>query len=628
MSYFDGFYVFLQLSVVLAYLQNTISAMSLPLKRIAVVGGGAAGYFSGIEAAQVLKAKFGQNRYEVVIFEAGRTPLSKVLISGGGRCNVMHDPRKGSRVISKGYPRGNKELLGPLSAKFGPDETYYWFTSKGQKSIDVDYFIIKVLFQKVTLFILGVELKVEEDGRVFPTTDRAESIINALENEAIANDVKVYSSTQVLSINCLHKPVSVAAGDNFTNNKQPLFTIKYRKARVREVTTRSSIDKNDDYVLMGDSSSDTESSESVDKDDTTPTDEYLCDRIIFATGSNRGGYMMLEKLGHTINPPLPSLFSFKVKDELLTALSGLPITNAQIKLILNKEQKLKCQSILAGPGGKNIASSLEQTGPVMITHQGLSGPGILRLSAYGAKILATLNYQTEIEINWLPGISSTDLVDHLNMQRLRNANKLVSSWFPPIRVSDTNDMISNADEDKSWSSVTDIIISSSSDTTLSSSSLSPPLSPPLSASNNHVSRTAATTVSKQSTTINGPIASSRKQMPSTYSVNSKSLNNDNEPVLTQGQASIPRRLWKYILTKAGVDSGDIENNSNENKGIIPKQKNVPPVVPRNPGGSLGITPSINTVSEGLKWGSISKTQIQAIADQILKQRHFVTGRFV
>ena len=137
MGHLNIFYAFVQLSLVILYQQNTMSSrIQKPMKRIAVIGGGAAGYFGGIEAAQVLKAKFGQNKYEVVIFEAGRTPLSKVLISGGGRCNVMHDPRKGSKVISKGYPRGYRELLGPLSAKFGPDETYYWFTSKGMYPIN------------------------------------------------------------------------------------------------------------------------------------------------------------------------------------------------------------------------------------------------------------------------------------------------------------------------------------------------------------------------------------------------------------------------------------------------------------------------------------------------------------
>jgi predicted flavoprotein YhiN len=120
------------------------SRIQKPLKRIAVIGGGAAGYFSSIEAAQLLKSKLGPNQYEVVIFEAGKYPLSKVLISGGGRCNVMHDPRKGSRTISKGYPRGYRELLGPLSSKFGPDETYYWFTSKGIHHYHYFNFVILV----------------------------------------------------------------------------------------------------------------------------------------------------------------------------------------------------------------------------------------------------------------------------------------------------------------------------------------------------------------------------------------------------------------------------------------------------------------------------------------------------
>lgn len=128
----------------LMFLQySTYSTRLLDKNVVVVIGGGAAGYFSSIECARILGLS-SKKPYEVYILEASQCVLSKVLISGGGRCNVMHNPIKGPTEISKGYPRGYRELLGPYNAKFGPWETYDWFTKH------------------------GVELKTEIDGRVFP----------------------------------------------------------------------------------------------------------------------------------------------------------------------------------------------------------------------------------------------------------------------------------------------------------------------------------------------------------------------------------------------------------------------------------------------------------------------------
>ena len=109
----------------------TIYVTSKRPNRVVIVGGGAAGYFSAIEAAQVLVSSKKSPPVEVVVLEASSKPLQKVLISGGGRCNVMHDPSKGAVEITRGYPRGQRELLSPFNAQFGPQDTYEWFSKQG-----------------------------------------------------------------------------------------------------------------------------------------------------------------------------------------------------------------------------------------------------------------------------------------------------------------------------------------------------------------------------------------------------------------------------------------------------------------------------------------------------------------
>lgn len=481
--------------------------------KIAVIGGGAAGYFSAIECANHLKTIFNNNpkKYEVVIFEAGKTPLSKVLISGGGRCNVMHDPRKGFKEISKGYPRGNKELLGPFNSQFGPDETYTWFRSK------------------------GVVLKVEEDGRVFPTSDRSETIIETLESEAASNKIKIFSSSFVKSISRI-KEEGESKTDSIPPTSTP-FTVLYSTGVAVEDV---------DAVKETKDTMPTPTRESALK-------EYTCDRVIFATGSSRKGYDMLTNLGHTILPPLPSLFSFKIKDDSLTELSGLPVARATVSLVLTKEFKAK---IAGSRGGKQILGLLEQTAPMMITHQGLSGPAVLRLSAYGAAILAQLNYCTKIAINWLPGLTVEMLTGHINSQRIRNPNKLLGTWFPPIFV-DTDESYSY-DEDKlgyGEYNYDDLIVSSATVT-------------------DDVERYGATSPSIKRKIATTTTTSATKPADDKLEVSN----------LPPGQMTIPRRLWLYILKRANIDEKTI------------------------------------------KWGSLTKIQVQEICNQILKQKHSVTGR--
>jgi predicted flavoprotein YhiN len=127
-----------------------------------VIGGGAAGYFAAIQCATVLSSdKSNSKQHEVIIFESTNSPLSKVLVSGGGRCNVQHNPLVPVPDISRGYPRGSRELIGPLSSGFTPLQTAAWFESR------------------------GVKLKTETDGRVFPTTDKASTIKVSITNDCL-----------------------------------------------------------------------------------------------------------------------------------------------------------------------------------------------------------------------------------------------------------------------------------------------------------------------------------------------------------------------------------------------------------------------------------------------------------
>jgi len=205
-------------------------------------------------------------------------------------------------------------LLGPFTKSFGPKETHAWFSSR------------------------GVQLKTEPDGRVFPTTDRSQTIKDALETAA--------RDTGVVRIECSRKVKGVTA----LKNKQ--FQVKC-----------------DDRV--DDNSGD------------------CFDRIILATGSSRIGHSIAESLGHTIVAPVPSLFSFKINDVNLTEMSGLSTELCSVRLVIPKKFALENKELVK----QNLIPFLTQTGPVLVTHQGLSGPGILKLSAFGAKVMAALQYR-------------------------------------------------------------------------------------------------------------------------------------------------------------------------------------------------------------------------------------------
>ncbi|WP_420152284.1 NAD(P)/FAD-dependent oxidoreductase [Siphonobacter sp.] len=290
-------------------------------KTIAVIGGGAAGFFGAIAAAET----YPQAR--VVLFEKGRNVLSKVRISGGGRCNVTNAATTVADLL-KGYPRGAK-FLKPLFPRFSNQHTIEWFEQR------------------------GVKLKTEADGRIFPTTDSSETIVRCLQQQAQQAGVELQLSTPIRQI----RPVATG------------------------------------FELVG-------------------TDEtiFAVDRVLVTTGGHPQltGYQWLSELGLSILSPVPSLFTFNIPDSFTRELPGLSVSDALVRL---------------------AGSKLQQEGPVLITHWGLSGPAVLKLSAWAARELAETNYQFTSLVNWTnekPEAARTSLEAFKKL----NAGKFVATVAP------------------------------------------------------------------------------------------------------------------------------------------------------------------------------------------------------
>ena len=270
--------------------------------KIIIIGGGAAGFFAAITAA------IAHARASIILLEAGREFLSKVRISGGGRCNVTHHCFEPSQLVQY-YPRGGKALRGAFS-RFQPKDTIAWFKSR------------------------DVILKTEADGRMFPITDDSATIANCLLETAKEYGVHLRPNSPVKSLQKLENQ----------------FLIELKNGE----------------ILKG-------------------------DRVLIATGSNPMGYRWAKALGHQVQEPVPSLFTFNIKDPRLTDLAGITVENVRVSL-LNPEQK-----------------KLEQMGPLLITNWGVSGPAILKLSAWGARLLHDHKYQMPLIINWLPNYNRETL---------------------------------------------------------------------------------------------------------------------------------------------------------------------------------------------------------------------------
>ncbi|WP_317196783.1 BaiN/RdsA family NAD(P)/FAD-dependent oxidoreductase [Hymenobacter piscis] len=291
---------------------------------VAVLGGGAAGFFGAIACAEA------NPNLRVLLLEKTGKLLSKVRLSGGGRCNVTHAADTAAQLVQH-YPRGARQLKEPFK-QFGAPDTVRWFESR------------------------GVQLKTEPDGRMFPTTDSSETIAQCLLEAARRAGVEILLQTTAEHIEPL-------AGGGFQ------------------------------LVLSG---------------PRVAAPELKVARVLVATGGapKSGQYDWLRQLGHAVQEPVPSLFTFNVPDSPLRELPGVSVARARVKVAGEK---------------------LEYEGPVLVTHWGVSGPAVLKLSAWGARRLHELAYQSTTLINWLPDFTEDTLRQQLQEHRGPHGRKTVGS---------------------------------------------------------------------------------------------------------------------------------------------------------------------------------------------------------
>ncbi len=313
-------------------------------KDIIIIGGGAAGFFAAINIAEQYP------ELSVAILERGKEGLQKVKISGGGRCNVTHAEFIPSELVLN-YPRGEKELLGPFHS-FMTGDTIDWFETR------------------------GIELKIEEDGRMFPVSDSSQTIVDCFLNEAEKHKVEVLYNHSVKSINTRENDFSI------------------------------------------------ETSQGV----------IECKKLVVATGSNPKIWNLLEDLGHTIVQPVPSLFTFDIKDKRIKDIPGVVAKDVEIKV---------------------LGTDLVSEGPLLITHVGMSAPAILKLSAFGAVELARYSYNFKIEVNFIR-LDFDNCIDKLKEFKLEFAKKSVinSTQFDlPKRLWKQLVLASNISETERWADV-------------------------------------------------------------------------------------------------------------------------------------------------------------------------------
>jgi hypothetical protein len=287
-------------------------------ERIVIVGGGAAGFFAAIAGAEKNRAA------EILILEKTSQFLSKVKISGGGRCNVTHADFD-LREFSKRFPRGERALISAFG-KFSARDTVAWFENR------------------------GVKLKIESDGRMFPTTDSSQTIIDCLLNAAQKAGIKLKMNCGVESI------VKKTSGG---------FELKLSNGEI-----------------------------------------LFCDKLLLAIGGCRTHALgqLAVSLGHTLEPPVPSLFTFHVEIPWLRELAGISVDKIEASIVETK---------------------LRERGAILITHWGLSGPAILRLSAWGARELHAKNYQFKLQLNWLPNLSDEKLAAEFQARKNSQPAKLI-----------------------------------------------------------------------------------------------------------------------------------------------------------------------------------------------------------
>ena len=296
------------------------------MSRIVIVGGGAAGFFAALACADAGAVA------EILILEKTSQFLSKVKISGGGRCNVTHACFN-EREFATRFPRGERALIGPLR-QFQAGDTVAWFAAR------------------------GVKLKTERDGRMFPVTDSSQTIVDCLLNAARAKNIQ-------LKTNCGVERVAKKDGGGF------------------ELTLSNG-------------------------------ETLACDKLLLATGGCRTPALgqLAVSLGHTLEMPVPSLFTFHIATPWLLDLAGISVEPVEVSVAETK---------------------LRERGALLITHWGLSGPVILRLSAWGARVLHQMDYRCTLRVNWLPHLSDEKLAAEFEARRRAQAARfVVNSTVAPL----------------------------------------------------------------------------------------------------------------------------------------------------------------------------------------------------
>ncbi len=316
-------------------------------KHVVVAGGGAAGFFAAIICAEH------NPEARITILEGTAHVLTKVKISGGGRCNVTHHCFE-PKLLVENYPRGHRELIGPFN-RWQASDTVAWFEEH------------------------GVRLKTEKDGRMFPITDSSQTVIDCLLEQAKKHGISIRTNCELHSV-----------------------TRKADSGFHLELSNQETLD---------------------------------CDCLLLATGgirAPRGGEVAIS-LGHTLNSGVPSLFTFQVEDARLKDLSGVSVSDAVVSF---------------------DGSKTKVAGPVLITHWGLSGPAVLKLSAWAARELHDLNYKFSVKIHWIGGLKPNEIERRLQQHRIRQGGRAVglgAAFQIPQRLWARLATHSGIPEDRKWS---------------------------------------------------------------------------------------------------------------------------------------------------------------------------------
>jgi predicted flavoprotein YhiN len=359
-------------------------------RQIIIVGGGAAGFFAAIAAAE--------SGATVTLLEKSARFLDKVRISGGGRCNVTHACFEPNEFATR-YPRGERALLAPFW-KFSARDTVEWFSAR------------------------GVALKTESDGRMFPVTDNSETIVDCLMNAAQNAGVK-------LRLNCTVEAITKTSDGKFeltiaSRGPAPFSSLDERAGVGRQMPGVNQA-PHPGPLPVG-------RGEGEDSD----VKKISADKLLLATGGCRAAAagQLAVALGHQLEPPVPSLFTFQIESSWLRSLAGVSLALAEVAV---------------------PAAQLRERGPLLVTHWGLSGPAVLKMSAWGARTLHGLDYRFTLFVNWLPEFSAPQITEEFQARRqAAGARLVVNVPLSPLtaRLWEQLVLAAGIARDRRWSALT------------------------------------------------------------------------------------------------------------------------------------------------------------------------------